>query len=208
MSTKNKSNKTKTVKSKSLDKKNESNSNPNVNEYLHLPKNVNEYKQIIDTFLCRDSDVEWIFDLRGYQKNHKFVNLKNTSMNQPSFYHDDFMKYKKKVDKEKKEKENNLLHMKGNISPVEHLLTKRLNLPANPSQFNFDGTLRKFESFEKVTGPPSLWKSLNLNPKKTLLDTFLPPLTKNSQRNLSNINKYVSRPYEIVREVKIFFIIF
>lgn len=171
-----------------------------------MPKNIQEYRQILDTFLSRDSDIEWIFDLRGYQKKHKFINLKNVSINQPSFYHDDFDKYKKKVEKDLKERRNNSLGVKGNISPFEHLITKRLNLPANPAQVGFDGTLRQFEKFETISGPPQPWKSLNLNSKKTLMDTFLPPVTKNSIKNLANINKYVSRPCEIVREVIYFFL--
>lgn len=133
------------------------------------------------------------------------MNLKNTSINQPSFYQDDFDKHRKKVEKDLKERKNNPLGVKGNIGSIEHLITKRLNLPANKAQVGFDGTLRKFEKFETVSGPPALWKSLNLNTKKTLLDTYLPPTTKNSVRNLQNINKYVSRPYEAIREVRIFY---
>ena len=136
------------------------------------------------------------------------MNLKNTSINPPSFFQDDQDKYKKKIEKEKKDKKNNSLGVKGNIGSIEHLITKRLNLPANPSQVGFDGTLREFDQFDTVKGPPALWKSLNLNSKKSLMDTYLPPVTKNSQRNLANINKYVSRPYEAIREVKRLLIIF
>jgi hypothetical protein len=130
------------------------------------------------------------------------MNLKNVSINQPSFYNDDFDKYKKKVEKEMQERKNNELYVKGNIGSIEHLIVKRLNLPANKAQIGFDGTLRQFEKFETIHGPPVTWKSLNISPKKTLLDTFLPPLTKNSIRNLAQINKYVSRPYEAIKDVK------
>jgi hypothetical protein len=190
---------------KSEDETDTKNENNHQNQYKksnnRLPKNLNEYRQIIDTLLSRDSDVEWIFDLRGYQKKKNFMNLKTTSINQPSFYNDDFDKYKKKVEKEMQERKNNTLYVKGNIGTIEHLVTKRLNFPPNNSQIGFDGTLRQFQKFETIHGPPATWKSLNISPKKTLLDTFLPPLTKNSIRNLGNINKYVSRPYESSREV-------
>ena len=130
------------------------------------------------------------------------MNLKNTSINQPSFYQDDYDKYRKKVEKEIKQKKDNPLKVLGNIGEIEHLVSKRLDLPANPSQFGFDGTLRKFQQFETVNGPGVSWKSLNINKKKDLLNTFLPPVTKNSIRNLANINKYVSRPYEAIRDIK------
>lgn len=130
------------------------------------------------------------------------MNLKNTSINQPSFYQDDYDKYRKKVEKEIKLRKDNPLRFKGNLGEIEHLMSKRLDIPANPIQFAFDGTLRQFKQFETVSGPPVIWKNLNKNKNKTLLNTFLPPVTKNSIKNLSNINKYVSRPYEATREVK------
>ena len=172
---------------------------------LRLPKNIQEYRHIIDTFQSRDSDVEWIFELRGYNKKNNFMNLKNVSVNQPSFYQDDFEKYRKKIEKDNKDKTENPLRMKGNAGELEHLLLKRLNMPANPSQVGFDSTLRQFNQFKTVSGPDVPWKNLNISSKKDLLDTYLPPLTKNSIKNLSTINKYVSRPYENIRDVNFFF---
>lgn len=186
--------------SKSLDKFNKSDERSS-SKNPRLPKNINEYRQIIDTFLSRDTDVEWIFDLRGYSKKNNYISLKNLTMNQPSFYHDDYEKYRKKVEKSLKERNDNPIRVKGEISSIEHLINRRLDLPANPTQVGFDGTLRQFKAFETVNGPSADWKSLNLNSKRTLLDTHLPPMTKNGLKNLANLGKLVSRPYEAVKDV-------
>lgn len=168
---------------------------------INLPKNINEYRYMIEKYQIRDTDIEWIFELRGYNKKNNFKSLKNVSINQPSFYNDDFEKYKKKVEKDLKEKSENPLRLKGNTGDYEHLLLKRLNLPANPIQFGFDSTLRQFNGFKSVHGPQAAWKTLNINSKKDLLNTYLPPVTKNSIRNVQSIGKFVSRPYEPNYEV-------
>lgn len=172
---------------------------------IHLPKNINEYRYMVEKYQIRDTDIEWIFELRGYEKKKNFKSLKNVSINQPSFYNDDFEKYKKKVERELKEKSENPLRLKGNAADYEHLLLKRLNLPANPTQFGFDSTLRHFNGFKSVHGPEAAWKTLNVSGKKELLNTYLPPLMKNSVRNVQSIGKFVSRPYEQVYEVFYFF---
>lgn len=189
-------------KSKSIDSHPGANRSPDKTPNgIHLPKNINEYRYMIEKYQIRDTDIEWIFELRGYGKKSNFKSLKNVSINQPSFYHDDFEKYKKKVERELKEKSENPLKFKGNTAEYEHLLLKRLNLPANPTQFGFDSTLRHFNTFKSVHGPDAPWKTLNINEKKDLLNTYLPPVTKNSIKNVQTIGKYVSRPYEPVYEV-------
>jgi hypothetical protein len=42
---------------------------------------------------------------------------------------------------------------------------------------------------------------MSINPKKTLIENNLPPRTKNGIKNLANIDKYVTRPCEVFREV-------
>jgi len=161
---------------------------------------------MIDKYQIRDTDIEWIFELRGYGKKSTFKSLKNVSINQPSFYNDDLEKYRKKVEKELKEKSEHPLRLKGNAGEYEHLLLKKLNMPANPTQFGFDSTLRHFNSFKSVHGPEEPWKTLSLCSQKDLLNTYLPPVMKNSIKNVQSIGKYVSRPYEPVYEVFLNFI--
>ncbi len=150
----------------------------------------------------RDSDIDWIFELRGYGKKHGYKSLKNVSQSQPSFFQDDSEKYRKKREKEINELKEDSLRLKGNTGDFEHLLLNRLNLPANPTQFGFDSTLRRFNKFKSIHGPEAPWKNLNINTKRDLLNTFLPPLTKNSLKNVKDLNKYISRPYEPVYDVK------
>jgi len=161
---------------------------------------------MIEKYQIRDTDIEWIFELRGYQKKPTYKSLKNVSTIQPSFYHEELEKYKKKVERDLKEKSENPLRLIGNTGEYEHLLLNRLNMPSNPTQFGFDSTLRKFAGFKSVHGPEVPWKTLNISEKKDLLNTYLPPLTKNSIKNLQTINKHVSRPYEPIYEVNIIFI--
>ena len=151
--------------------------------------------------------MEWIFELRGYSKKKEYLSLKNTTINEPHFYNEDYQKYKKKVEEGIKDKSTNSLRLKGNTRDFEHLLKKRLQIPANPTQIGFDSTLREFTQFKTVHGPPnSNWKNLNISSKKNLLNTLLPPVTGNSIKNITHLNKYVSRPYVPVIDVSLLFI--
>lgn len=126
------------------------------------------------------------------------------SINQPSFYTQDFDKYKKKVEKDNIDKAENPLRLKGNAREYEHILFKNYDLPTNPSQIGFDSTLRQLNEYKTVHGPSDVWKTLNKSEKKNLLDNYLPPLNKNSIRNMANINQFVSRPYEAIKTVNKF----
>jgi hypothetical protein len=128
-------------------------------------------------------------------------------MNPPSFYQENYEKYRRKVEKDLKETKENPLLSKENISNIEHLIRKRLNSAANSSQFGFESTLRNFKPFETVYGPDVKWREMNINPKITLTQFHLPPKTKNGIKNLANIDKYVTRPCEVFREVIFTYII-
>jgi hypothetical protein len=168
----------------------------------HLPKNVNTYRHIIDTMQSRDSDVEWILELRAYQNKLHYHTSKDLGEFKPSFYNDDLGKYREKVQKEKKDNKNNTLRLTGNSSDIDHVINRRLNMPANPCQVGFDSTLRHFAPFDKIYGPNIPWKTLAMSPKKNLLSKHLPPMKLSSQLNVKylSIHKVISRPIEQVED--------
>ena len=161
-----------------------------------LPKNVNEYRHIIDNILSRDSDVEWVLGLKAPSKPIEYSPLRERTLNQPNFYSEDFERYKDKIEKDNKVREANKLRLKGNTSDFNHIINNRLNMPANPSQIGFDTTLRKFTPFENTYGPNVEWKTLAMSPKKTLLDKYLAPLKSSSMFNLNKLKDHVCRPLE------------
>jgi hypothetical protein len=203
----NKSNPLSPIKDRKLSPTSGKNSPEKSPNQMNLPRNINEYRYMIENFQIRDTDIEWIFELRGYEKRLNYKSLKNVSISQPSFYHDDFEKYHKKVERELKEKSENKLRLKGNTGEYAHLLINRINSPSNPAQFGFDSTLRNYRQYNNIHGPESPWKTLNVNNKKDLLNTYLPPLTKSSIKNIQVINKFVSRPYEPIYDVSKFLIL-
>ncbi len=167
----------------------------------HLPKNVNEYRHIIDTKQSRDSDVEWILELRAYNSKKSYESLKDSLGISPEVYREGLEEYKPKVDRELKERKENTLLLKGNSRDFEHVMVRRVGMQSNPSQLGFDSTLRQTDTKLKPSFENLPWKTLALSPKKSLLPLFLPPMTKHSAENIETIKNYVSRPLEQVEDV-------
>ena len=84
-----------------------------------LPKNINEYRHVIDTFKASDDDVKWINGLR----EHKKVELVKLESGEPPFshmpYHERAEKYK--ADLEKYRKDPKFPRIKANFVEYEHL---------------------------------------------------------------------------------------
>lgn len=168
----------------------------------HLPKNVNTYRHIIDTMQSRDSDVEWILELRAYEKKGHYETLKESQGVHPNVYQRSLDDYRHKVEQDHFEKKKNPLLLKGNSQYFEHLMKGRIGMQANPTQLGFDSTLRSFNSV-KIPFMNAPWKSVNLSPKKNLFNTYLPPMKKQSKENLEKLGDLALRPYEQVEEVNI-----
>jgi hypothetical protein len=165
-----------------------------------VPKNVNQYRHIIDT-MHRDSDVEWIIELRSY-RNIPTTNKTNLHTFPPKFYDKDFQDYKQKTLKDITDKQKNPFTLKRNLGEYEHLIDK-IGMPANSIQFGFDSTLRTLMSRNKYSFFNEIgWRPLNISPKKDLLNTVLAPINKSGIDNLNKISNYVIRPYDQVRDVR------
>ena len=147
---------------------------------FNLPKNVNEYRHVIEQYSSQESDLEWILMLRRHQPIKAIQ--KEINANPPNFYNKDYEKYRTKTETDNNIRKNK---MKINIGTYNHII-KRPYL--NSSLFNFETTLRTNSHLSRN------WKSLNFSPKKNLFDTYLPPLLTQSKENLTKLGEFVSRP--------------
>lgn len=147
---------------------------------FNLPKNVNEYRHVIEQYSSQESDLEWILMLRRHQPIKKIQ--KEINANPPNFYNKDYEKYRAKTETDNNIRKNK---MKINLGTYKHII-KRPYL--NSSMFNFETTLRTNSNLSRN------WKSLNFSSKNNLFDTYLPPLLTQSKENLTKLGDFVSRP--------------
>ena len=147
---------------------------------FNLPKNVNEYRHVIEQYSSQESDLEWILMLRRHQPIKTIQ--KEINANPPNFYNKDYEKYRAKTETDNNIRKNK---MKINLGTYKHII-KRPYL--NSSMFNFETTLRTNSNLSRN------WKSLNFSSKKNLFDTYLPPLLTQSKENLTKLGDLVSRP--------------
>ena len=149
---------------------------------FNLPKNVNEYRHVIEQYSSQDSDLEWILMLRRHQPIKTIQ--KEINANPPNFYNKDYEKYRAKTETDNNIRKNK---MKINLGTYKHII-KRPYL--NSSMFNFETTLRTNSNSNLSRN----WKSLNFSSKNNLFDTYLPPLLTQSKENLTKLGDFVSRP--------------
>ena len=113
-----------------------------------FPKNVNEFRHIIDDIKCGRADVEFMLELRRHKKSDN--NLDKVHANEPSFYQNDLSKYKNKNIIKPEEKKM----LQVNIGQYKYILSDRTKYAINDSTFKYEVRLR--------TEPPSLSKSVDI----------------------------------------------
>lgn len=163
--------------------------------YKKIPKNVNDYRHIIDVYYSRESDVEWILDLRGHKKIKLYPKV--DSFNAPPFYYDDLNKYKARNNYGDFRK-----YLKTNISDYAHIYDDKAGLPANSIGVKHITTLRDLSGLKSWKNPCP-WKSLSLPKERNLFDTYLPPVTQNGKINLTSLGQFPSRPIDHINSVNI-----
>lgn len=166
---------------------------------LRFPKNINEYRHIIDTLHISGDEVGWVLDLRTNRNKIKYEPFKGHHT-QPHFYEKDFNKYKEKVEKEQIEKRK-ISSARGNLVEVNHLFKERLGGTANSSQFSFESTLRSFNLFPSIRGPSAPWRNLPNTEKPRIFSSYLPPMRPDSSRNIQKMEDLTIRPYISVYDV-------
>ena len=113
-----------------------------------FPKNVNEFRHIIEDIKCGRADVEFMLELRRHKKRDN--NLDKVHANEPSFYQNDLSKYKNKNIIKPEEKKM----LQVNIGQYKYILSDRTKYAINDSTFKYEVRLR--------TEPPSLSKSVDI----------------------------------------------
>ncbi len=159
-----------------------------------FPKNINEYRHIIDTFKVNDKELEWVLELRAH-KASSYVGEKNLSAHAPNF--------SSEIDYNYVKKNNWDSTYRGLSTDLEHLMRKRIGEQANHSQLDFEITLREHKEYQnRFKGPE--WKFPKKLPKDHI-ETFLPPVTKLARRHLEKNQNIIPRPYEVEITVFSFF---
>lgn len=163
-----------------------------------FPKNVNEYRHIMEDVSCSVSDIEYFLDLRRHKK---ITNIeKNISAMGPGFYDDDLQKYKNKL--VKKYEDSKLLQT--NIGKFRHIFSNRAKYAINNSVYKFEVNLRDPSSpsnLAKHTTSPKIisrnksdWNSTSIPKEKSLFDTLLPPVTTKGRETFAKVEDKVGRP--------------
>lgn len=209
-------------KLKTNDNRNITNNNSNSNNKkeknkikdasLKFPKNLNEYRHIINTFHVLDSELEWAFDLRTYKEKINYKGLKYMNINPPYFYESDLAAYKTKNDKHMNFKLSNYLEPKGDLTSLNHLSNKRIGGTADNVQFCFETTLRSFKPFQTVKGPIEKWRPISNRSKYSTFAEYLPPMRPDSVLNLKKMEDITTRPYttnyKVIFKINFFIFIF
>ena len=149
-----------------------------------VPKDVNQFRHMIEKYYIRESDLEWMLRLRSYKQMRKRMPL--SSLNPPDFYSDDLSKYRIRTETDK---QVNKKYLKTNFAEFKHVMSHR---QANNALARYETTLRAVDDVNK--NKPA-WKTSNLSVKQTLFDTYLPPVLHSSKVNLDKLKEEVSRPF-------------
>jgi len=155
-----------------------------------FPKNINEYRHIIDTFKVTDKDLEWVLELRSHKAMPDPIE-KNINPQPFNFSSSGDYTYTKKNNWDPT--------YRGLSTNLEHLMRKRIGEQANGSQLEFETTLREGHDTAgvKTAKHPSKWNGTSMKPVTNYIETFLPPLMKSSIRNLASVDKTVARPWDV-----------
>jgi len=161
-----------------------------------FPKNINEYRHIIDTFKVTDKDLEWVLELRSHPVIESIQ--KDIQGQAPTFNSDKTVTYKGKSNWEGT--------YRGLSTSFEHLMRKRIGEQANQSQLEFEMTLRDKKANATNMGKeykhPHLWDSTSTKPVTNYIETFLPPVMKSSLQNLKVLDKenVIIHPYIVTKQ--------
>ena len=199
---KSKNNEEKKIETKSdIIKKNNQNLNLKPQDPDKFPKNVNEFRHIMDDVNCCRADIEFMLDLR---RPRKFLSKdKSSTLGEPQFYQEDLNKYRNKT--MKKPDEKRLLQT--NIGIFRQIFSNRAKVAINNTTYRYEIGLRtepnkisksigKKEVEDKKVSPKQKipWNSTTIPVEKSLFDTLLPPILQPSKEVFSKMENRISRP--------------
>ena len=165
-----------------------------------FPKNVNEFRHIMDDVNCCRADIEFMLELR---RQKKFLSKdKNATIGEPQFYQDDLNKYKNK--NQKKWEEKKLLQT--NIGTFRQIFSNRAKYAINNSTYRYEVGLRtepnkisksvgKKDDDKKVSSRnANPWNSTTIPKERSLLDKLLPPVLQRSKDLFAKYDNKIGRP--------------
>ena len=186
------------LENSTLNKKNDSNKNSKKSIFEHkstkFPKNVNDYKHIIDDLSSGVSNIEYILQLR---RNKDIQNIsKEITGNSPSFYDTDSKKYKTRYSKKLDEKE----FLKTNLGTFGYILSDKTKYAINETQYKFETTLRtnsfNTQRFSRNYSQknPLRWDNTIIPRSRNLFNNILPPVLDRSKEIFNKYGKQIGRP--------------
>ena len=181
-----------------------------------FPKNANEFRHIIEDLKCCRADVEFMLELRRHKKIDDLEKIHGT---EPTFYHDDFTKYRNRV--LLKPEERKMLQI--NLGKYKYILSDRSNYAINYPTFKYEVRLRTdpgslSKSVDKIKSKENdknnddkknkknlvlnlkPWDSTNFPKNGDLFNTLLPPILPQSKEVFSKNEKRVGRPIVIKKK--------
>jgi hypothetical protein len=186
------------LENSTLNKKNDSNKKSKKSIFEHkstkFPKNVNDYKHIIDDLSSGVSNIEYILQLR---RNKDIQNIsKEITGNSPSFYDTDSKKYKTRYSKKLDEKE----FLKTNLGTFGYILSDKTKYAINETQYKFETTLRtnsfNTQRFSRNYSHkmPLRWDNTIIPRSRNLFNNILPPVLDRSKEIFNKYGKQIGRP--------------
>ena len=186
---------------KDIIKKNNLNLNTKPQNPDKFPKNVNEFRHIMDDVNCCRADIEFMLELR---RPNKFLSRdKNATLGEPQFYQDDLTKYKNKTMRKLEER----MLLQTNIGTFRQILSNRARYAINNSVYRYEVGLRtepnriiskslgKKENEDKKNTMKTIpWNSTTIPKERSLLDKLLPPVLQPSKEIFSKFENKIGRP--------------
>ena len=166
-----------------------------------FPKNVNEFRHIMDDVNCCRADIEFMLELRRQKKI--LTKEKQSSIGEPPFYQEDLEKYRTKIVKKPEEKKL----LKTNIGLFRQIFSNRASYAINNPTYKYEVCLRtepnitskslgkKGAEDKKASSKNKVpWNSTTIPKEKSLFDTLLPPVLQPSKELFSKYENKIGRP--------------
>ena len=181
-----------------------------------FPKNANEFRHIIEDIKCCRADVEFMLELRRHKRINNLEKIHGT---EPTFYHDDLIKYRNRIIL--KPEERKMLGI--NVGQYKYILSDRSKYAINNPTFKYEVKLRTgpnlSKSVDKIKNLENnknnddknknkissllhykRWDSTNFPKHRDLFNTLLPPILPQSKEVFAKNEKRVGRPIVIKKK--------
>lgn len=162
---------------------------------ISMPKNVNQFRQLLNSPLMKETDIDWILRLRSYKRNVNAMQI-TSGMFPPNFYEIDLAKYKKKIKHDRTL--HNTTNLKCNYVNYSHIIKHRNDNLCN-SQFLYETSLRNNVHHNSINSysDKTPWRCLSISPNAShnkFFGTFLPPMLNSSKHNIRKLSDMISHP--------------